>query len=581
MSNQSEKKKQNLFIQLIRLLWIGSVLVNIKSIFADFDYDASYAMAMSYRNLMGDRMFLEMREPHQTSAFFLRILESVFIGITGKTAYLALFLQFSGVLIYALATFILFRFLRKYTTCEAAHFASILFFTFRPKYLVLMEFSNMQILFSVFLFLFLMEALFEHKKRNLVLSAIFLCLEILSYPACLLTFAVVLVILLIYAKNRLKDSLLFSAVCLTCGIIYIGYFASRLGFSGLLSVPKMLSTGDSYHGSALLSLSGYLKEFLIGLAWLSVSAASAFLLARIMQLIKQRKNPNTDTNRSFFCIDSYVFFSVYGILLVIGDTVLLFLTANGGRYAVWMFGCSMLFPLMILTGFRCLSACDNKERILFISGVLISTSSFFAVMLLTNLSLISIVGYLILGGMISMIPICRYLKSKKEQHILLFPILLCLTIILHRGIAIRDYAQGSATILGIRNIVRSGPCAGITCGYLAYYQNKCDYPLWCEQIKENDSLLIITHWTVDSSLYLYSPSSVSHYSTISTPTYDESLLQYWSEYPEKYPTILAVECWFGTSYLDPNSAIAQWIDDHYEVCAQGSYWWFYRPKTKP
>ena len=42
----------------------------VKIIFFGFDIDEQYAVSMAYRLVQGDRMFLEMWEPHQTSAFF-------------------------------------------------------------------------------------------------------------------------------------------------------------------------------------------------------------------------------------------------------------------------------------------------------------------------------------------------------------------------------------------------------------------------------------------------------------------------------------------------------------------------------
>lgn len=56
------------------LLILGILLVNLKKMFVDFHIDVEYAVTMSYRLAMGDHMFSQMREPHQTSAFLLAFL---------------------------------------------------------------------------------------------------------------------------------------------------------------------------------------------------------------------------------------------------------------------------------------------------------------------------------------------------------------------------------------------------------------------------------------------------------------------------------------------------------------------------
>ena len=63
---------------VIKLLWIAAILVGIKTVFTDFGADNAYTMAMSYRHISGDRMFLEMWEPHQTSIFFVDALMLVY-----------------------------------------------------------------------------------------------------------------------------------------------------------------------------------------------------------------------------------------------------------------------------------------------------------------------------------------------------------------------------------------------------------------------------------------------------------------------------------------------------------------------
>ena len=62
----SDSSKKYIEICMIIFLVLASLAVSIKSIFIDFGFDDAYSVAMSYRHLSGDRMFLEMWEPHQS-----------------------------------------------------------------------------------------------------------------------------------------------------------------------------------------------------------------------------------------------------------------------------------------------------------------------------------------------------------------------------------------------------------------------------------------------------------------------------------------------------------------------------------
>ena len=55
-----------------------SFLALLKSIFISFDIDEGYAIAQSYRLLKGDRLFAQMWEPHQLSAFFSSLFTKFF-----------------------------------------------------------------------------------------------------------------------------------------------------------------------------------------------------------------------------------------------------------------------------------------------------------------------------------------------------------------------------------------------------------------------------------------------------------------------------------------------------------------------
>ena len=147
---------------------------------------------MACRILTGDRMFLEMWEPHQTSGFLTAGLAAVFVRVTGSYDYLILFLRFSGAGIQALISLFLYRTLRKRFSEEAAFFVAVFFYNTLPKWIQTPEFANMLVWFSTlafacFLRYFLpLEEKWAGKRLWLVAAGACLSAMVLAYPSLVL-----------------------------------------------------------------------------------------------------------------------------------------------------------------------------------------------------------------------------------------------------------------------------------------------------------------------------------------------------------------------------------------------------------
>jgi len=115
------------------LLWMLAILVNIKSVFTDFGADQAYAVATSYRHIMGDRMFGEMCEPHQTSAFLTDFLMTLYKVLVPDLTGVVIFLQVCGVFLYGIVAYCLYKELIHWISGDLAQYISIFFFIFRPK----------------------------------------------------------------------------------------------------------------------------------------------------------------------------------------------------------------------------------------------------------------------------------------------------------------------------------------------------------------------------------------------------------------------------------------------------------------
>ena len=627
----------------IPILWVMACLVNVKSIVCDYDADLSYALATSYRNITGDAMFLQMWEPHQTSSFLCTPFMYLYHSIFKTWAGCGLFMQLIGVLLFAAVALLLLHVLKKYLPVIPAHIISILFFTLRAKMLVFPEFSNMLILFSVMMLIFLLLYFEDNTPKALwlVLAALMNCLAVLSYPSAVILFPVAIVLIAVFTGNTRKKQAesgmdsqsastgtgacsgagskfglgragaiaLYTSICLLTGALYLLFFCLRIGPSTLLESVSLILSSDSAHAEKGMSIWNYTREIVFAIAEFGAGYAVYYIvygIARNKKKLKLLKYP-----------------IVFTVFYVINLAVCLCLDLAGkGNYKLWSYTAGFSYVALMIIAFTKLKTCEKRYRRIFVTGVALSLGVFASVVMLTNLSLITVMNYLILGAMVSVIPIyARAEKLQTEQipteqvsaeieqsspvsenseiaaadtirraenlppakqkgpripYAALLPVIIAFFLLLHRGIIFQDYSLSRNTITGINAIVRSGPARGILCSYMGYYEEQCNMRDFTNNVAPGSALLLVSD-RVDASIYLYNDYRISHYSTIDTPTYGESLQDYWSRFPDKTPDVIAVECWYGDYHFPTDSEFFRYITEEYSEPVFGDYYaFFYR-----
>ena len=557
----------------IKIAWIGAILANIKSVFADYDVDLSYAVVTSYRHLSGERMFMEMREPHQTSGFLLDALMWIFRRITGSYDGVVVFLNIFGVIAYAVLAVLLVNTLKKYTDLKIAHLIGVMVFAFRVRQIVMPEFSNMLSGFSILLIVLLIRHLEkENDLLYLFASALTLCLMALSYPSAVIAYIAVIVVFIRYSKTKKKDILFFSIICATCGAAYILLFSIRAGgLAEFIGILKLIVSGDSTHDFGFNSdLGFYFRDLIIGCAWLIASYLVASFISLIYKAISKKTNP------SIFAVSFGCVFILINLITCVSVDVIQKPTMKYVFGSIWLF--------LIIYAFFGIKECSEGEKGIWVIALFISLADIISVFALTNMDLISVIQYLVPAGAVSVIPLSkRFAKNQsyKESsfdYSYILPVFIALLVVLHRGIVMRDYAVRCSSIAGIESIVKNGPAKGIVCSYMSSYMTKCNEEDWIQYVNPGESVLVVSNGLYDPLVYIFCDSSVSHYSTIDTPTFDETLISYWEQYPEKKPSVIAVECWYGDMHVEEDSWIMNWISENCEMAADGRYFRFYRVK---
>jgi len=549
------KSKKNYLNILMKVLWVGVILACIKSIFVDTGYDNGYSVAMAYRHINGDAMFTKMWEPHQTSVFTVELLMRIYHLFVPSYTGVVLFLQLCGVLINSGISFLLYKLISDISGKTTANFACMFYLVFNVKQSPFPDYAAMQITFSVLVFICLVKYLKSQKVLFLILSALSLCLEVLAYPSCVISYIAVFIILICFSKTRLKDIMIFTGVCALTGISYAGYFICRMGLDTLLTMANNILMADT-HSVDPKWYNSYFQGMPVIVIWLSVSLVSAALLGLIIR--KTVDNPVS-------------FLSLFGICGVIYELAIQIIQKKiGTDFYCSIFIIPVLLMIYSVWGYRSLS---SDEKLFWLSGVLISVSSFFATQLLSDLSLITILAYLVLGGVVSFIPISHMKKETAG-----FFICVCACVIIHRGLVVWGYGNkwGVNLVYEVENVVRSGPSAGVVCDYMTYYMSKENIRDHSLYVNEDDKFMLVDNWVFDPIEYLLVPGEISNPTTIDTPVYTENTLEYFKYNPDKIPTVVCISCWYGTPNIDADSMIMKWIDQNYHQAGEGSYWRYYR-----
>lgn len=560
-------QKETIYKIIVVVLSIGAILVNVKNAIVNYNVDTEYAVALSYRLVKGDIMFAEMWEPHQTSAFLSAFFIQLYLWMFGTTTGITLFLNFVGLAIKALMTVFLYVLLRKHVNKKVLYPACLFFFAMNPKYLLLPEFSNMQLWFSVLLFgmLFLYFQK-QNQKRWLVFAAIALCLEVLSYPSCVIVYVGVIALLVAYSENKWKDILIFSAGCLGIGVVYVGYFAWKIGAGELLDSIGHIIGGDSSHGVGLgVKFLEYFKEMGKVILLLAVCALVSILCTRLYARLFKEKQEKPYLFFFLLVLSVYNFVSA----LVVGD-----------RYMYLS-----IFLAVIAGGWWCRRACDRTGKMIYDIGAILSSVALLATLLLTNLTFLTSVAYMILGVTVSFVPIGKYLEGKGPVFKKIWPgyamVLFCAATIFRSGFLIiyGDYVNASVIdLIEAPKIIQYGPSKGIVTDYFRGHVINESVLEWPESVQDGDRILLVSSDYLSAIGYLYADTEICTPSTICTPTYDERLLEYWEKNPEKYPNVVIVSCWDGDLKLKEDSWIMQWIETEFcpDEVQDGKYWRYYR-----
>lgn len=574
-----KKEKQTMRSGKQRYVYTVFILVAVMCgviwMITNVGYDCEYNISMSYRFLKGDKMFLEMWEPHQTSVYLPAFLMWIYMKVMGTTTGIVIYLQICGILIRGALSVLLYHVLKEDVDAHVIYAMALLYFMVSPKDYAMPEFGNLQLWFSTLLFCSVWTYFKTNKTGYLIAGAISLCLEVLAYPSCAIVLIGMIGIFKGYSAYKKRDILLFTGICIGVGILWAGYFVVTIGPGTLKEcLSGMLLLEPTHTENPITKWTNYSKNILVQILILLAVGFLAALICGLAYLLTGRKWERQQKAWYWILCCCFVFLAGFGANILSLE--------NRCAY-------STIFLFLVGLGLFHGRGLQGREKQIYVCGSVIGSLGFLATLTLSNLPFSVSVAYGLLAIAVSFIPIEKKVQKLSDKKIRrgLHGCFFCLVILLafrcvYTRIPLSGKGQICSSFSGM-SIVRDGPALGIISNEEGVCIQRDSYPEWKELIRQGEKVWIVGG-VVDTLGYLYQDVEVAGPSTMSTPSYGEEILEYWRINPDKYPDVIVAESYMGQLSYDllAHPWLLEWIEKEYqpEQIVDGIYWKYYFRKAR-
>jgi len=370
-----------------------------------------------YRLAMGDRLLLEMWEPHQTSAIFTAVFIKLFLMITGGINYLNLFLRVVSFLIQGGVAVFLYKTLRKVWPLmeqKTVVLLSLLYYIITPKCVYVPEYSNLHNWFFTLMILCMLRYFFTGKKISyLVWSGICMTCDVLAYPSMVLVFVCCMGYLLLRRFDRKwKECAAYLLPCVISAGAMFAYLCTYMAPATMLQMVEEILNEGSHKMTLLEKIVSWSEGFGIVGALLILAAVAAWGVKLLITKLLKKKLPESLQVPGLFFLTAVFLIQVW----------------------FWLFGpSSAIYPQIPLVGILVAGLCiflrkdRNQKAAAYIIGI--TCVSYVAALLLSNWGPDVLNTYLILGAVAGLLCIGTYWEKIAEKGGQVFRIL-CLCLVL-------------------------------------------------------------------------------------------------------------------------------------------------------
>ncbi len=564
------------------VLFLISALACVKTIFISLDIDESYALATGYRLATGEKLFLDLWEPHQLGSIMLAPFLRLFLKFRGSTEGMVLAARTAGALLHILTGIFLYRTARK-TGEMPRRFSFLLFLlhlNFLPKWVQCPEFELQQYWCVLLTFLCFYRYHKEggSKKGYPFLCGVLLVGQMLSYPTLILLYPVYMAGIVLCAGNDRKKkegALLFTLGAAAAGFLFLGYLGSYLTPGELAKYIGYIFQDESHTlVSTAVKWEIFGLDFLKILLPLAVSLAVSFTVGKMLSGYGagKRKTERRKSDFLFLSVSLYIF--LLGLMQAAGC-----LFGNENQfYMQWRFFAIALTGILLYGTER-----TAENKVCFLFGVLPGFVTVLSVLLMTNmdvntsmakmyaatLATVWMLGQIVYGkrkegGDIGEETEWGGKKGKnwKEAALWLGGLAVLAGLLVCKLVQIRISGCIEATILAPLQKIEAGPAKGVYMLKDTAVILEDDYRVLTGYLTPEDRLLYIGG---ENIVYLWTEAEIATPSTQGTNAYHEMFIRYYEEHPEKMPTVIVEDKELGVNpvyYNSPqNHIFFEWMAD--------------------
>jgi hypothetical protein len=115
---------------------------------------------------------------------------------------------------------------------------------------------------------------------------------------------------------------------------------------------------------------------------------------------------------------------------------------------------------------------------------------------------------------------------------------------------------------------KGGVKAGIIGSWMSSHRYNTNLEMWDEMIPAGSRLLYVGQ---SQCFYMMGDCIIASPNTISTPEWDEKLLEYWELNPDRYPDVIAFESWYGDVWYSEDNYVMQWVESEFGYTRMEEY----------
>lgn len=539
---------------------LAVIAYTLKNLFIGADTDEGYGIMVGYRLAMGDRLLLDMWEPHQTSAIFTALFIAPFVRLTGGVNYLNLFLRVVFFPIQAGVSVFLYKTIRKaapQVDASVSALMGLLYYVTTPKSIFIPEYSNLHNWFFALMILCMVCYLTgEGRLRWLVFSGIFMTCDVLAYPSMVLVFLCCMGFLLLRKSARKgREVLAYLLPCVLSAGAMFGYLLTYMTPQTMLQMVGEILGEGSHQTSAAEKLLDWGKS--LGETLLILLAA--LLIAGLIRWLVEKKMKKQLPE------------------LLRAPGMLFFLIVFVIQIGFWLFSSfNAIYPQLLLMALSLegiyIYLRKDRAETLFFRWILLVFVNYFAVLLLSNWEPMLLNTYLILGAEAGLAVLSGYWQKtsaygKKALQVL------CLCLVLGNAFSYTYLILGSqeyhaSVIRNVRGINRKGLRAGILTDYMTAYRYNNNMEIWQEAVPDGSTVLYVGPSQFYCMLGEHTQASPD---TICSMIYDERLLDYWELHPERYPDVVVFESSYGDIRQEGDNFIWHWLMEDFQPSERKDY----------